>query len=84
MNLKMTVEIKDDHFCFEHEVGKCRHAGSQPISPEGLFLFTDLLAHLNKHASEKESKRHKAFEAYCFAQAYPELMKEVEGFTKKK
>ena len=83
MELKMTVEIKDDRFQFATNIGKSSHNGSMPVDTEGLLLFTELLGHLNKNTMRVDGQRHKAWEAYVFCQAHPELMKEVEKDMKK-
>lgn len=81
--MKLVVEIKDNEFCYSYEIGKSRSAGTMPLNESGLFLFSDLLAHLTKTSRTMNAERHKAFDSYVFAKANPDLIKEVQEQIKK-
>lgn len=41
--IKITVEIKDEKFFFDYEVGASRHAGEQVLCAETMATFTEIL-----------------------------------------
>lgn len=78
MIMKFTVEIVDNKFKYEYEIGKSRSAGEMPFGFDGLSLFTALIGYLDKSTFQRRSDRNKAFDAFTFAKANPDLMEEVE------
>ena len=82
--MKISVEIKNDTFEYEIEIGSSKRNGSMPFSVDSFLLLASLVEHLNKHTMNTKKDTYKAWEAYIFSQAYPDLMKEVERKIKKK
>lgn len=54
--IKLTVEIKDEIFSYEYEVGDSKHSSTRKISPDCLSRFVALLSHCNQY-SEYEDKQ---------------------------
>ena len=80
--MKLTVEIKENSFEYHIEVGECRDNGTMPLSLKGLSLFCDLSTHVSKNFMDDKDLEHKAFSAYAFTQAYPEIMERIERRAK--
>jgi hypothetical protein len=41
--MKLLVEIKDNKFTFEYEIGESKHSGSSHLCADNLCVFTALL-----------------------------------------
>jgi len=76
--MKLTIEIRDEKFHWEYEIGKERQVGDHPISSEGLQTFCAAMrmcsnAYINQHEEWFEKIKAKAF----IERHYPELYKQL-------
>lgn len=55
--MKISIEIKDDKFLFEYQVGMSRHSSSSTITPELVCCFSDILRQMN-HVTLRENKEY--------------------------
>jgi len=76
MKVKFSIELKEDRYEYEYEVGMEKSSGSSALGVDALRAFTRVLE-LARSASEWERQR---FDRECNAKAYiekhPELLKE--------
>ena len=80
--IKLTVEIKDEKFLFDYEVGSAKHSGSEIISPDTLAVFSQML-HLcfKSWMAEYNHKRDETL-GKIYVEQHPELLKKKHGNRK--
>ena len=73
--IKLTVEIIDDKFKYDYQVGESKRSSEHPLCPDALVVFTNMLnmasrAYINEHEEWVESIKAKAY-----IEKHPELLK---------
>lgn len=82
--MKVTVEIKDDKFSYDFEVGKEKGHGDRPLCVYGVRLFSSIVEECHKTwARHNEDEMH---EIRCFAylEKHPETIKKFIELEKKR
>lgn len=82
--MKIELSIDDKEMKYSYEIGSSRRAGSMLLCEDSLLIFTSILEYLNKLTMNFKTERHKAFEAYVFTKAHPDLIADVEKQMEKK
>ena len=72
--IKLTVELTEDKFKYEYQVGTARHHSESPLCSDSLCVFTNLLhmaskAYINEHEEWLEEAKAKAY-----IERHPELL----------
>lgn len=77
--MKLTVEIVNDKFKFEYEIGpKSRHGGEADVCETSLIGFVDMINICHKIFSSQTAESMREINALAYIEIHPELIEKYK------
>lgn len=82
--MKLQMELKDETFHYDFEVGKEKGHGDHPLSAHGLKLFMDVVYECHKSWMRHSEEEMQDIRCYAYLEKHPEVVKKYIELEKKR